>query len=582
MSQITTWDEFPTVEYVKGVLRQTVSGEKVMVTRIVYQGGVVIPEHSHEAEQIMLVVSGRLWAKVARRGEGGRAGLDPDHPVQLGPRLPPAGRRGRRVLRGFAPIRLEYLVGLQGPGSVARDDAHARSTRPTSRTGRSRPPMARRSRSATRPRPTPLGPRRPGRGHAAAGPGRGPDRDRPARSRPGRAAASTTSRAGLRALLRAADGGGHGVRRQRGRAAGRGPHPRRAAWTSPSSAGCRTTASAGPSATGSTSPSAGSGCGPRWACRTAATRRPRSCGRATSTGTRSSAGEGARWFHTGGIFAGAVGHDAARSRARRWRPPAATGRSSRYDLNYRPSLWAGIGGAGAGAGGQPRPRRARGRAARATRRTSRPRSGSRSRGWTPALSALDPANFGRMIDRVVGGVPEPARRGDDAARRDDGDPQRLGRGLLGRRRRCTRRRAATGPRDPRPRRRRGLLRLGAGLRVPRGPRAAGGRGVRGGPRGPRDDDAGRHVDGHPAPRSSRSCAAAAPASAAEAGSRAAPIAQTAGPGRRQGLVTSAGGEGFGRRPWAGRATPPRSRRARARSPRCRWGPATRPGSARRR
>ena len=42
MSQITSWDEFPTVEYVKGVYRQTVSGEKVMMTRIVYRDGVPI------------------------------------------------------------------------------------------------------------------------------------------------------------------------------------------------------------------------------------------------------------------------------------------------------------------------------------------------------------------------------------------------------------------------------------------------------------------------------------------------------------------------------------------------------------
>ena len=47
MGQITTWDEFPTVEYVPGVFRQTVSGEKAMMTRIVYRGGVVIPDHSH-------------------------------------------------------------------------------------------------------------------------------------------------------------------------------------------------------------------------------------------------------------------------------------------------------------------------------------------------------------------------------------------------------------------------------------------------------------------------------------------------------------------------------------------------------
>ena len=54
MSQITTWDEFPTVEYVKGVLRQTVSGEKVMVTRIVYQGGVIIPDHSRPDSTSMI------------------------------------------------------------------------------------------------------------------------------------------------------------------------------------------------------------------------------------------------------------------------------------------------------------------------------------------------------------------------------------------------------------------------------------------------------------------------------------------------------------------------------------------------
>ena len=73
MSQITTWDEFPTVEYVKGVYRQTVSGEKVMMTRIVYRDGVIIPEHSHEAEQIMLVESRPAVGEGRRRGAGGRA-----------------------------------------------------------------------------------------------------------------------------------------------------------------------------------------------------------------------------------------------------------------------------------------------------------------------------------------------------------------------------------------------------------------------------------------------------------------------------------------------------------------------------
>ena len=74
MSQITTWDEFPAYRYVPGVLRQAVCGEKVMMTRITYQGQVTIPLHKHEAEQIMLVVQGRLWATVGdEEQEIGRA-----------------------------------------------------------------------------------------------------------------------------------------------------------------------------------------------------------------------------------------------------------------------------------------------------------------------------------------------------------------------------------------------------------------------------------------------------------------------------------------------------------------------------
>ena len=115
MGQITTWDEFPIVEYVPGVLRQAVSGEKTMLTRIVYRDGVVIPEHSHEAEQIMLVVQGRLWAKVG------------DEEAEVGPGsllvIPSNWVHAFRQLTAedvvfyecFAPIRLEYLVGFKGP-----------------------------------------------------------------------------------------------------------------------------------------------------------------------------------------------------------------------------------------------------------------------------------------------------------------------------------------------------------------------------------------------------------------------------------------------------------------------------------
>ena len=115
MSQITTWDEFPTVEYVKGVHRQAVSGEKVMMTRIVYRDGVVIPEHTHEAEQIMLVQAGRLWAKVAdeeREVGPGSLLVIPSNWVHAFRQL---GEKDVVFYECFAPIRLEYLVGFKGP-----------------------------------------------------------------------------------------------------------------------------------------------------------------------------------------------------------------------------------------------------------------------------------------------------------------------------------------------------------------------------------------------------------------------------------------------------------------------------------
>jgi len=115
MGQITTWDEFPTVEYVPGVYRQAVSGEKVMLTRIVYHGGVVVHEHHHGAEQIMLIQSGRLWAKVAdEESEVGPGSLliIPSDCIHAFRQL---GDEDVVFYECFAPIRLEYLVGFKGP-----------------------------------------------------------------------------------------------------------------------------------------------------------------------------------------------------------------------------------------------------------------------------------------------------------------------------------------------------------------------------------------------------------------------------------------------------------------------------------
>ena len=113
--------------------------------------------------------------------------------------------------------------------------------------------------------------------------------------------------------------------------------------------------------------------------------------------------ERARWFHTGGIFAAlsdttpAVAQEAMEAAHRH-------GTVVSYDLNYRPSLWGAY-------GGQAR--------AREVNRSLAPyvdvmlgneedftaALGFEVEGLDPDLAALDPANFGRMIERAVATFP---------------------------------------------------------------------------------------------------------------------------------------------------------------------------------
>ncbi len=115
MSQICTWDDFPAVEYVPNVFRQAVCGEKAMMTRITYKKDVVIPDHKHEAEQIMLVAQGRLWAKVGDEDQE----IGPGALLVIGSNVTHAFRKLSEedvvFYECFAPIRLEYLIGYKGP-----------------------------------------------------------------------------------------------------------------------------------------------------------------------------------------------------------------------------------------------------------------------------------------------------------------------------------------------------------------------------------------------------------------------------------------------------------------------------------
>ena len=199
------------------------------------------------------------------------------------------------------------------------------------------------------------------------------------------------------------------------------------------------------------------------------------------------AGEGARWFHCGGIFA-ALSESTADVAAEAMASARRHGTIVSYDLNYRPSLWKSI-------GGQER--------AREVNRALAPlvdvmlgneedfsaALGFPVEGVDEDLSELDPRRFGQMMAKVVRVVSEPRRGGHDAAGRPQRLTQRLERGLLGG---WTppRVRGEARPGDPRPRGRRRFVRLGSHLRVARGFRRADGARVRGGTRCARHDHAG--------------------------------------------------------------------------------------------
>lgn len=113
--------------------------------------------------------------------------------------------------------------------------------------------------------------------------------------------------------------------------------------------------------------------------------------------------EGARWFHTGGIFA-ALSDTTSLIAAEAMAAAHRHGVVVSYDLNYRPSLWKAIGGQAKACEVN------RGLAALAdviigNEEDFTAALGFEVEGLDPNLSDLDPTNFGRMMAAVAGAYP---------------------------------------------------------------------------------------------------------------------------------------------------------------------------------
>jgi 2-dehydro-3-deoxygluconokinase len=204
------------------------------------------------------------------------------------------------------------------------------------------------------------------------------------------------------------------------------------------------------------------------------------------------AAEPTRWLHCGGIFAG-LSETTAAVAEEAMRAAREAGTTVSYDLNFRPSLWQGIGGSE--------------RAIEVNRTLAglvdvsfgneedfSAALGYEVAGTDASFSLLDPESYATMLHEVVADYPRPARDRDEPAGRPLGLEQRLGRHLPRRRSRRSDKAARTA-RDPRPRGRGRLLCLRPDLRPSHRATDRGGAGDRRRARRACHDDARRHVNG---------------------------------------------------------------------------------------
>lgn len=112
MVQKINWSKVPVEQVNDKMKRQLVYGEKVMVSRIQFEDGCIVPLHHHENEQITQVVSGqmRFWF-----------GADESEIIELGPGdtiVIPANLPHKALTIGpveeidiFAPPRQDWIDG---------------------------------------------------------------------------------------------------------------------------------------------------------------------------------------------------------------------------------------------------------------------------------------------------------------------------------------------------------------------------------------------------------------------------------------------------------------------------------------
>jgi quercetin dioxygenase-like cupin family protein len=116
--ELFDWATVPTEQLSETIARQMITGQNLTVARIHLKAGAVVPEHSHENEQISMMLSGHLKFVL----EGKEIVVGPGQTLRIPPHVPHSAVAVDDCLAidVFSPRREDWLRG---------DDAYLRGSK---------------------------------------------------------------------------------------------------------------------------------------------------------------------------------------------------------------------------------------------------------------------------------------------------------------------------------------------------------------------------------------------------------------------------------------------------------------------
>jgi len=108
--EVQTWEELEEDRLIGGIGRRIVTGKKVMLGRLTFPKGAIVPAHSHPNEQITFVLSGSLKFIIDKEKEiivrSGQTIVVPENAEHIVEALEETDE-----IDAFSPIRTDWLDG---------------------------------------------------------------------------------------------------------------------------------------------------------------------------------------------------------------------------------------------------------------------------------------------------------------------------------------------------------------------------------------------------------------------------------------------------------------------------------------